>query len=298
MFTIYSTEKNKEASYSLAEKLNFKVEIANIDNFNCKEKLLYLNTEQIEEKAIIIHELWPCPEQKIIELLLLLDLLESKGLKSATLVVPYIPYLRQDRELKNNAAIASRMLFRLFDHTAISKIMSIDCHSEKAISYCRKEFINLSPASFFAQILRKKITDFTNTIIISPDEGSSQRAENLANLLKTPYQALSKSRNSDKIEITGFNSDKKYQNIIIIDDILDTGNTIKSTIEALNNNYEKLTICITHLLNENSLNSIKMINDKIAFITTNSTNYLDMNIYENIWQIFNDNFLYMNKKSY
>lgn len=178
------------------------------------------------------------------------------------------------------------MLFRLFEHTAISKIISIDCHSEKAISYFSKEFINLSPASFFAQILQSKFKDFTNTIIISPDKGSAQRAENLANILRLPYQALNKVRKNNKIEITGLSGDKNYANIIIIDDILDSGNTIKSTIEALNNNYEKITICITHLLDQNSLNSIKAINEKIEFITTNSTNYANLTSSKNIWDLF------------
>ncbi len=294
MFTIYSTEKNKEASSHFAKKLGFKVEIADIVNFNCHEELLYLNSsEQIEQHGIIIHELWPHPEQKIIELLLLLDLLESKGLKSATLIVPYIPYLRQDRELKNNAAIASRMLFKLFEHTAISKIISIDCHSEKAMSYFSKEFINLSPANFFAGILQKQIKDLSDSLVISPDKGSAKRAENLANLLKIPYQVLSKERKSDRIEITGFNSDKKYKNIIIIDDILDTGNTIKSTIERLQNYAEEIVICVTHLLNQEGVKLIESLGNNIKVITTNSTHYGDHNKYKNIREIFENHYLFI-----
>ena len=286
MFIIYSTSSNKEAATYLARKLNFGLQIAEITNFHCKEKLLSLSSGQIEPHAIIAHELWPQSNEKIIELLLLLDALESKGLKSATLIVPYIPYLRQDRELEKNTSTGSRMIAKLLKNTIIDKIISVDCHSERAISYFDHKFINIDPAPFFANILQTKISNLKKSIIISPDKGSASRAKNLSKILDIPYLVLHKKRENGVVKTSGFSTQDHYKTIIIIDDILDSGNTMRSTIEALKNSSDSIIICITHQLSNESMNSIEKLDQNIKIISTNSTDYGQKNPGENIWEIF------------
>jgi len=334
MKAIFCLEENYEPASEIAKEHGLEIITALCKEFSGGEVLLSFDEIPVVDEAIIVHQLYPNPADKIIELLLMIDALENNGIKKAILISAYIPYLRQDRELAENSAIASRMLSKIIDSSIIKKIITVDCHSQKALDFFKCEIVNLDSSEFFAGLLQDKISD---AVVISPDQGSNHRAAKLASLLDFSYVILDKTRsdgrvvvqaldrhseavrstavessfkvyNSKSYSTLGFNTimngfainanmdsslptngaalndEKLRPAAIIIDDIIDSGATIIATIEAIKDLFENIFICATHIINIEVKDKIELLYPNVKIITTNSTNYLNKESLENIWE--------------
>ena len=263
---LYCSEDEQEAR-EFANKISAKLVKYEIKNFTGNEKFLKVNQNIDFNEAIYIYKsFWPAPNDKIMELVLLLDLLESNGAKNIRLIIPFIPYLRQDREVLSNSSVGARALARLLRSFNIEEIITYDAHSENSMSFFEGKITNLNYYELFASRISKENFDQENSIVISPDQGSKFRAKNLAELLSVKYCALTKKRIGSEVVITGFDNSRIWDQVIIIDDIIDTGGTILSTIELISECSKKITICISHIVNIEAINKIKNKYAEITFI--------------------------------
>ncbi len=285
MMKIISTPQNYNAALDVQQIVKKEIISPSIENFCGDEKILFFNKDiEIPNSAIIVHSLWPNTNDNLIELLLLLDCLENSGTKQVTLITPYLPFLRQDRQLKNKSSIGSKVLAKLLSNIIINNIITLDVHSKNAINFFGDILINIEISDFFAEKIKKIIPqESQNMIVVSPDSGSIHRAKNLADLLDIDYLALSKLRTQASVEISGFPANKKFEIVIIIDDIIDSGSTILSCINHIKSNVTKIIICATHIIDLAVLEKIKNAKENIEIITTNSTNY--NNKFNNIYPL-------------
>src|SRR3989338_7264093 len=79
------------------------------------------------KKVAIYHRLYPEPDKRIFELLLILSRV-IKETKQIELFVPYLPYARQDRENKVGEAVSADVLCGLLKHFGVKKLITYDCH--------------------------------------------------------------------------------------------------------------------------------------------------------------------------
>lgn len=222
MKAIFCLEENYEPASLVAKAYGLEVIIASCKKFSGREVLLSFDKIPTVDEAIIVHQLFPNPADKIIELLLMIDALENNGIKKATLISAYIPYLRQDRELAENSAVASRMLAKIIDSSIINKIITVDCHSQKGIDFFKTEIVNLDPSEFFAGILHDKISD---SIVISPDLGSCNRAAKLSELLDLPYVVLEKTRSEGGVVVQALDRHSEVVRSTVVESSLQVYNS-------------------------------------------------------------------------
>jgi len=109
--------------------------------------------------------------------------------------------------------------------------------------------------------LINEFVDNSNSIVLSPDRGGLERARKLAEFLSTNYAHLEKSRNRDTGEVS-MNEDLGFdltgKEVIIIDDIISTGGTIRlATKIAKRKGAKKVIIaCIHPLFNSETFSKI------------------------------------------
>ena len=85
-----------------------------IKHFPDSESYVFIpKIETLKNKHVIIyHRLYPEPDKRIFELLALLSRVK-KETKNIKLLIPYLPYARQDRENKKGEAVSSDVLCNL-----------------------------------------------------------------------------------------------------------------------------------------------------------------------------------------
>lgn len=212
------------------------------------------------KKITVYHRLFPEPEKRLFELMLILSRVKEKT-KHIELFVPYLPYARQDRESKKGEAISADVLCDILKTCGVKKLITCDCHFlAKPGNFIRNglKIENLSAGKqlfTYAKKYFKKGKQQSEFCVISPDQGSSYFIENAKG---GNGHSLHKSRGKSKAngvkngihaDINGMKGeiDVRGKNICILDDIISTGSTLIHAITHLKKlGAKKIIVGATH----------------------------------------------------
>ncbi len=184
-------------------------------------------------EIIVLSDLYPDQDRKIFRTLLLLDALRDLGASKIILICPYLAYSRQDRRFRDGEAVSLRTLITLLENLNASYILTVDVHKPEAFRGSRSTCINVEPFARYAEYVRKNIGE--DVIVLSPDFGSLWRAEKVAKHLGTSYDYFEKYRDrvTGQITMRPRQVDVKNRKVLIVDDIIATGGTIREATRIL-----------------------------------------------------------------
>lgn len=246
------------------------------------------------KKVTIYHRLYPEPEKRLFELLLVLSRVKEKT-SHIELFVPYLPYARQDRENKKGEALSADVLCELFKNYGIKNLITYDCHFLSKTGKFTRNGLSIENKSAGKQLYNyaKKYFGKKEFSVISPDQGSSYFIENakghaVHSLQKTRSKAKGNGvKNGIHADINGMKGDAnlnnsvKGKNICILDDIISTGGTLIHAIKHLKAlGAKKIIVGATHGVFAGENVSQKILNsscDKI-FITNAIINSKTKNV--------------------
>ncbi len=194
------------------------------------------------KKVTIYHRLFPEPDKRIFELLLILSRVKEQT-KNIELCVPYLPYARQDRENKKGEAVSADALCALLKSNGVKKICTFDCHFLCGPGNFKRADIAIEnkSAGKILYAYAKKYFKKNKFVVISPDESASYFTEHAQSHER---HSLKKVRAESKatgvgtgihanVHLMEGNVDVKGKNICILDDIISTGGTVVRAIHHL-----------------------------------------------------------------
>ena len=216
--------------------------------------------KQITIKAFI-HD-----SAELMDYLLLENVLLEHGCE-IDLIMPYLPYARQDRRCAIGQAFSLDLMTRLLNlnpaTTAQRRSLTVwDVHSEVSESLLKQhtqfdQIIHLSPADIIAQspALTALLTA-ENTVLICPDAGAIARSQAIAKAFNTQrrrdieiiYAEKKRDPNSGKITHTQVHAtDLSGKTAVICDDICDGGATFLAIAQQLKQlNCAQIVLYVTH----------------------------------------------------
>lgn len=177
------------------------------------------------------------------------------------LIIPYIPYGRQDRVCNFGESFSLGIICELIKTMKFGAITTYDSHSELIHSIIENvdnfDPIKLIEGSFFDQFIKEN-----NMLLVSPDEGAKNRNflfsihYNKEVIYCTKKRDLSNGR---IIEIDiNYNENEKNNNFLIMDDICDGGGTFIEISKKLKENGAKeIYLYVTHGIFSNGLDELK-----------------------------------------
>ena len=193
---VLSFDDYEAQSKNLAKALNVPCKIIQRHRFPDGENKLTLPTP-LPEHAIICRSL-NHPNEKLLELLLAAKTARKLGVKSLTLVAPYLCYMRQDIAFHPGEAVSQTIvgdfLAALFDH-----VITVDPHLHR-IQYLQqaiptKNAISLSATSLMANFLSER---FKRPVILAPDSEAEQWVKAVAEPNDWEYGICNKIRSGDR----------------------------------------------------------------------------------------------------
>ncbi|MEM3127189.1 MAG: ribose-phosphate diphosphokinase [Candidatus Woesearchaeota archaeon] len=155
--------------------------------------------------------------ENFFEFLLFLDALKRNGAKVVPIIL-YLNYARQDRAQKGEA-FSAKVIADIINNSFKRKII-IDIHSRRALKLLRN-VKNVVPLEIFLPKLKK----IKNSIVVAPDNGAIERAKAFAKKLRTKIAVIEKRRTNGRIKILGIKGKVAEKNVIIVDDMIATGET-------------------------------------------------------------------------
>jgi ribose-phosphate pyrophosphokinase len=173
------------------------------------------------------------PADNIMELLMLIDAAKRASAKSITVVIPYFGYARQDRKDQPRVSITARLVADLLETAGADRVITFDLHSSQIQGFFGIPLDNL----YASPVIIKKLLSLgmNNMCASSPDAGGVKTARSYADRLGGIDLAVVHKRRPSHNEavITNVIGDVQDKNMILIDDMIDTGGTFLRCAEAL-----------------------------------------------------------------
>jgi ribose-phosphate pyrophosphokinase len=172
------------------------------------------------------------PAENLFELLQLIDAAKRASAKHITAVIPYYGYARQDRKDKPRVPIGAKLVANLLNAAGATRIMTMDLHADQIQGFFEVPVDHIYSSSLFLPDIEK--LNLENLTIASPDMGGSKRANAYGNQLSAEvvicYKQRKKANVIDKMTVIG---DVKDRNVVLLDDMIDTGGTLVKAADML-----------------------------------------------------------------
>lgn len=250
---IYYLSANKKLATDVAKILNLPLGKVEIEKFSDGE-IMCRNLSDVQGYDTYIIQSTANPAQdNIFEILILADSLKNSGAKSITLVIPYFGYSRQDRIARSGEPITAKIVADLFQTSDISKIITVDLHTQQIQGFFSIPVINIDTfelfGEYFVEYFAKVGVKENNVCVVAPDHGSALRARDLGSMFQNATIAFIDKRRPapNKSEVINVVGDVKEKTCLIIDDIIDTNGTINNAYEALMaHGAKEVYVCASH----------------------------------------------------
>lgn len=231
-------------NYIKTEK-NVDVPLNHIDigKFRNKESNINPTSSFRGKDVYFIHDSAKDPNDWWVELLLVKDSVLGSSANSLTFVLPNMLYSRQDRKSAARVPISARALASSISK-GIKRIITMDLHAAQIQGFYPAEVSveNLYSFPAVTRHLNKNYPlDSENLLILSPDAGGVQRAKYfLRRFEKTEgsscdmgFMIKERLKPGEVGELRYVGPNYKNKNILIVDDIIDSGNTLLKNAEEL-----------------------------------------------------------------
>jgi ribose-phosphate pyrophosphokinase len=197
------------------------------------------------QHCIVLGGITP-PDAQMVSLLLLAHTLKKEGAARITGLLPYLAYAREDK-IKPGQSLTTAWAGALLQASAFDEIWAVDVHSKHDRELFPLPLKSLSPAAIFGECLER--SGLAEATFVAPDEGAVARCEAVRSAAGKRSQEIAyfqKQRTASGITHHGFIG-QVQRRAIVIDDVLDTGETLVSACQRLvDAGAEQLYICVTH----------------------------------------------------
>ncbi|KAK1927837.1 phosphoribosyltransferase-like protein [Papiliotrema laurentii] len=292
---------------AVAARLGIALTPCHVSKFLSLETSVQIHSSVRDEDVFILQS--PSPpdiNDHLMELLIMISACKTASAKRITAVIPCYPYARQDKKDKSRAPITAKLVANLLAVAGADHVITMDLHASQIQGFFDIPVDNLFSEPSMMGFIKAEIPDWKNGIIVSPDAGGAKRATALADRLNLDFALINRKRRRDlsasaaipTVPPTPAGSDSGSQHgdederamekmellvgdvkgkvAILIDDMIDTGHTVRLAAGVLKEaGAKEVYALISHgLLSETTMENLKDLPVK-KLIVTNSIDQSD-----------------------
>ena len=246
-FVIFAGTANRELAASVARELGVTIGACVVEQFPDGETSVRLDEPVRGREVFIIQPTAPPVNEHLMELLAFADSCRRASAAHITAIIPYFGYARSDKRDRERVPVMASVVADLMQRVGIHHVITVDMHTPQLEGFFRIPVDELAAVNVLAAALRNRLPE--ETIVVSPDVGRLPMATEFARRLNTSVVVLEKKRESGtETKVMHLVGDVRERHCLIIDDMISTGGTMRSGIEALleAGARPEITIAATH----------------------------------------------------
>ncbi|MBS4043758.1 MAG: ribose-phosphate pyrophosphokinase [Chitinophagaceae bacterium] len=228
---IFSGTGSQHLAEKIAKSFGGKLGKVNIQRFSDGE-IQPVFLESIRGDYVFLIQSTYSPTDNLMELLLMIDAAKRASAYKIVAVVPYYGYARQDRKDKPRVAIGSRLIATLLESAGANRVITMDLHAPQIQAFFEVPVDHLDSSAIFIPYIES--LKLPNLCFAAPDVGSSNRVREFASFFNAPMVICDKHRKrANEISSMVVIGDVVGQDVVLIDDICDTGGTLAKSAALL-----------------------------------------------------------------
>lgn len=244
---VFTGNANPALAQAICDKLGIKLGDAVVKTFSDGEISVNIN-ETVRGVDVFMVQSFSLPRVNdyLMELLISIDAFKRASAGSITAVIPYYGYARQDRKTKARDPISAKLCANLICAAGADRVVTMDLHAGQIQGYFDIPLDHLQGFPILTNYFQQKA--IPDLVVVSPDLGSVTRTRDFSERLGAPMAIIDKRRPAPNVsEVMNIIGDVKDRNVLLIDDMIDTGGTIVNAAVALKERGAKdIYACCTH----------------------------------------------------
>lgn len=162
--------------------------------------------------------------------------------KPFDLLLPYLPYSRQDRPTSVEEPFSLRVVGNMINSVPHNRVITVDVHSDVAYA-CVDRLINIGPEHIWLSELNPQ-----SDVLVIPDQGAYKKLSKLSAHFNDPVICIKqRDTSTGRLKLREVIGNVRDRDCVIVDDICDAGGTFKMIAERLlEMGVRSLTLMVTH----------------------------------------------------
>ena len=236
---VFTGNANPALAEQVVHHLGIPLGKAHVGQFSDGETLVEI-MENVRGRDVFLLQPTCAPSNDhLMELLVMIDAVKRASAKRVTAVIPYYGYARQDRRPRTaRVAITAKVVADMITVAGANGVLTMDLHADQI-----QGFFNIPTDNIYASpvllgdIWRNKYQDL---LVVSPDVGGVVRARAMAKHLEAGLAIIDKRRpRPNEAKVMNIIGDVEDRNCVLMDDLVDTANTLCEAAAALKDHGAK-----------------------------------------------------------
>jgi ribose-phosphate pyrophosphokinase len=221
---IFSGTGSQYLAEKIAKKFGEPLGKVNIQKFSDGEISVEF-LESIRGRFVFLIQSTFSPTDNLMELLLMIDAAKRASAYKVIAVMPYYGFARQDRKDRPRVAIGSKLVANMLVAAGADRVITMDLHAPQIQGYFDIPVDHLDSSAIFIPYIES--LRLPNLTFAAPDVGSANRIREIATYFECEMVICDKHRKrANEIASMVVIGDVTDRDIVLIDDICDTGGTL------------------------------------------------------------------------
>ncbi|XP_045464574.1 ribose-phosphate pyrophosphokinase 1 isoform X1 [Harmonia axyridis] len=251
---VFSGTSHPDLAQRIVDRLGINLGKVVTKKFSNSETCVEIGESVRGEDVYIVQSGCGEVNDNLMELLIMINACKIASASRVTAVIPCFPYARQDKkdkpsnskELKvekwkelewkyrSRAPISAKLVANMLSVAGADHIMTMDLHASQIQGFFDIPVDNLYAEPAVLKWIRENISEWRNSIIVSPDAGGAKRVTSIADRLNVEFALIHKERKkANEVASMVLVGDVKDRVAILVDDMADTCGTVCHAAEKL-----------------------------------------------------------------
>ncbi len=254
---IFSGTGSQYLAEKIAKKFGEPLGKVNIQRFSDGE--IYVEfKESIRGRFVFLIQSTYAPSDNLMELLLMIDAAKRASAYKVIAVIPYYGLARQDRKDRPRVAIGSKLVANMLTAAGADRVITMDLHAPQIQGYFDIPVDHLDSSAIFIPYIEN--LRLPNLTFAAPDVGSANRIREIATYFECEMVICDKHRKrANEIASMVVIGDVTDRDVVLIDDICDTGGTLVKSAGLMKENGARSVraLCTHPVLSGNAYKNIE-----------------------------------------
>jgi len=243
---IFTGNATPELAQKICDDLEISLGKALVTTFSDGEIRVEIGENVRGRDVFLIQSTSPPANHHLMELLIMIDAVKRASARRITAVMPYFGYARQDRKVAPRVPITAKLVADLLTTAGADRVLTMDLHVGQIQGFFDIPVDNLYASPVMIPYISKNFNQ--KLTIVSPDAGGVARARAYAKRLGATLGLIDKRRDAPgKAKAMRIIGEVRDKEVVVLDDIIDTGGTLTEAAQViLNNGAKNINACCTH----------------------------------------------------